>query len=732
MDNFTGGAGNDVFNAAPGASNANTFTALDLLDGGTGTDTLNLNEIGAAGAAAYASTTGATVKNIEIVNYTVSSDNVGDAVTADFSGFSGLQSANIVIAGTDAPLTLLTTKGNATSASVTGATTAAITDGATADTLASVVVADSTGLATITSDALTTLTLNSSTGGATVVAAAGTRTLTANLNGVTAGTLTDAEATSLVVNTSGTATSGVTLTTVKATGVTLNAAVKTTVADVNLTAAKSITVTGAGAVTLTATTDVTALTSINASASTGGITITPALGTGVAFTGGEAKDTIKVGATTKSIAMGGGDDAVTVATVSALGTGGSIDAGAGTDTLVIDTFASAVTASGATTFAKAISNFERLEVSGANAASGATIDLANLDSISYVTYSATNTEDSVISGMASGGTLVIKADQTATKAVVVSVTDASTGTADSLNLVLSKATALANVEVTAANVESINITSTETATTLLGTVTHAATLSATAATSLTVSGNAGVTLGTLTGATKLASIDASGVSTGLVSFTTAALTVASSIKGGAGANTVVASAATKAVTYVGQDKVDTITINNALNNSVTTAGGNDVIVTGSGNDTINAGTGDDAITSGTGLDVISGGAGNDTFNIVAPTNGNTYSTITDINVGDIISVANQGTETFASTKITLADTALFADYLNAAAASTTAAANGNWAWFQFAGNTFLVQDNSDSATFDNGTDIIVRLTGLIDLSTATGGTTNAITIGSQG
>ncbi|NBV88838.1 MAG: hypothetical protein EBR88_04905, partial [Betaproteobacteria bacterium] len=43
VDNFTGGAGNDVFNAAPGASNANTFTALDLLDGGTGTDTLNLN-----------------------------------------------------------------------------------------------------------------------------------------------------------------------------------------------------------------------------------------------------------------------------------------------------------------------------------------------------------------------------------------------------------------------------------------------------------------------------------------------------------------------------------------------------------------------------------------------------------------------------------------------------------------------------------------------------------------
>lgn len=276
------------------------------------------------------------------------------------------------------------------------------------------------------------------------------------------------------------------------------------------------------------------------------------------------------------------------------------------------------------------------------------------------------------------------------------------------------------------------ITSTETATTLLGTVTHAATLSATAATSLVISGNAGVTLGTLTGATKLASIDASGVSTGLVSFTTAALTSAAEIKGGAGENTVVDSAATKAVTYIGQDKVDTITINNALNNVVTTAGGADVIVTGSGNDTINAGDGDDNITSGTGLDVISGGAGNDRFNIVAPLSGNAYVTITDINAGDIISVADQGMETFASTKISLADMALFADYLNAAAASATAAANGNSTWFQFAGNTYLVQDNSNSATFDNGTDIVVRMTGIVDLSTATGGTTNALTIGNIG
>jgi S-layer protein len=45
------------------------------------------------------------------------------------------------------------------------------------------------------------------------------------------------------------------------------------------------------------------------------------------------------------------------------------------------------------------------------------------------------------------------------------------------------------------------------------------------------------------------------------------------------------------------------------------------------------------------------------------------------------------------------------------------------AWFQFAGNTYVVMDSVggagiDSTIFVNGEDLIVKLTGLIDLSLA--------------
>lgn len=724
IDNITGTSGNDTFNAPTG-----TFGALDAIDGGAGSNTLNLSDVGALNASPFVLNTAATVKNVEVLNLITASDHIGDAVTADVSAWTGLQTVNVSIQGVNAPVTLITTKGNVTSATVAGATTSAITDSATTDTLASVTVVESTGLATLTSDALTSVTLKSSTGGATVAAAAATRALTVNLDGVTAGTVTDAEATSLTVNASGTKSSGVTLAAAKATAVTVNAEVATTIADVDIAAAKSLTVTGAGATTVTNTTTVTALTSIDAGGSTGGLTVTPAIGTGVAFTGGSGADAVTVGATTKAIAMGAGDDKVTLNAVAALGTGGSIDGGEGIDTLVFNTYANAVTASATTTFAATISNFERLELSGVNSVAAAAVNLANLDDINHVTFSATNTETTTISNMGANGTIVFTASQTTAKPVTVSLKDA-TGTADVLNVGLSKAAATALVGLTAAGVETVNVTSTETATTLLGTVTHGVEALVIAdATALNISGNAGVTITTLTG-TKLASIDASGVTTGLVSFTTGALTTAATIKGGAGANTIVASGATKAVTYTGQDKVDTITIVNALNNVVNTGAGNDVIVTGSGNDTINAGDGNNVITSGAGLDSITVGKGDNTYIVTSNANGNVYATITGFDKGDKIDFLAGGTATFVTTKIELAPTAAFADFL-AAATAGDGGTNSVISHFQFGGDTYLVQDVSAGSTFINGADQVVKLVGLIDLSTATidGATTNVLTLG---
>lgn len=730
VDTVAGTAGNDTINANPGASNANTFTALDNIDGGAGTDTLNVTEIGAAGAASYVLNAAATVKNVEVLNYTVASDNIGDDVTADVSAWTGLTTANIVISGTDAPVTGLTTKGNVTTATINGATTAAITDSAAAgsDKLATVTLVDTTGLATITSDAVTSLTLNGASGGATVTAAAGARALALNLNNVTGGTVTDAEATTLNVSSSGTKTTAVTLTAAKATTVTVDAAVATTITDVNIAAATSLTVKGAGATTVSALSTVTALTSVDASASTGGLTLGAAIGTGVTFTGGAGNDSVIVGATTKAITTGGGDDTVTVAGTAALGTGGSIDAGEGTDTLKFSTYANAVTASATSTFEGTVSGFERLELSGVNAATGAVINLANLDDINYVTLSATNTDTTTISGMNSGGTIAFTANQTAGKDATVAITNAATGTTDVLNVVLSKATALAAVELIAADVETVNVTSTETATTLLGTVTHALELNATAAKSLNVSGNAGVTFGTLTGATALTSIDASGVTTGLVSLTTAALAGAATIKGGAGANTIVATAATKAVTYEGGAKVDTITINNAQANVINTGAGNDVIVVGTGANTINAGDGDDSITIGAsiGLNTINVGAGTDTLILsAAPSAGGAYASVTGMGVNDKIDFSAFANDAGAlaagalGAKITLGGAAGFANYLDAAAAGTAGGTNAAFGWFQLNGNTYVVLDNSNANTFQDGADAVVELVGLVDLSTAT-------------
>jgi S-layer protein len=119
------------------------------------------------------------------------------------------------------------------------------------------------------------------------------------------------------------------------------------------------------------------------------------------------------------------------------------------------------------------------------------------------------------------------------------------------------------------------------------------------------------------------------------------------------------------------------------------------------------------------LTQLTGGAGSDTFVIgTAGANVNVYSTILDASAGDKIEFANQGVETFARTKLTLGSTAVFQDYANLAAAGD-GSVNGAISWFQFTdGNTYVVMDRSAGASFNNGTDLIVKLAGLVDLSAA--------------
>jgi Ca2+-binding RTX toxin-like protein len=190
------------------------------------------------------------------------------------------------------------------------------------------------------------------------------------------------------------------------------------------------------------------------------------------------------------------------------------------------------------------------------------------------------------------------------------------------------------------------------------------------------------------------------------------------LQGGAGADTLVGGAANDSV------------IANGGNDTFTTGGGTDTINSGAGNDTIDLGAGADSILAAVGSDRITGGSGVDTYALSqANTSKFVYTTITDLTFGataaerDILTFdasTNATAETFTTTALSLGTNATFADYLDAGTVS--AGSEGELSWFQFSGNTYIVQDNSSNTTFDvaNG-DIVVELIGLLDLSVMTVG-----------
>jgi S-layer protein len=238
-----------------------------------------------------------------------------------------------------------------------------------------------------------------------------------------------------------------------------------------------------------------------------------------------------------------------------------------------------------------------------------------------------------------------------------------------------------------------------------------------------------------------------------LTFTTGALAASSTITGSAaGTNTVIFTAANTAatkVTYIGGTGADVITGSNGLNNVVTLGNGdNSFTSTGAGNNTITGGTGIDTISVGTGantinlgggttanfvtigaaagLNVISGlSTGVDTIVLGAvQTAAGFYTSVTGMTAGDILNfdavTANNGTAGALGAKVTLGAASNFSNYLDASASAATGATAGIIKWFQFTdGNTYVVVDNSNTTTFVNGTDSVIQLVGLVDLSTST-------------
>lgn len=439
------------------------------------------------------------------------------------------------------------------------------------------------------------------------------------------------------------------------------------------------------------------LTSVDTSATTGAVSATID-GSTTTYTGGAGKDSVTLAtatALTKAINLGAGDDSLSFGALAVTGSSAALAGGDGTDTLSMTAAAADGLDGAPVTF---YSGFERLTI---NAAYGdvdgvkdtLTLNMANLGFTNYVTTSGSaadgaNTDVLVLDKMASGATIVL----TAAGEVTVGVADAATGTADVLNAVVTGATAGVASTLTAANVESINVTATDSLLDDNGdgkddaVVTHSMILNADKATTVTATGNANLTLD-LTNSTKVTLIDGSAM-TGVLTATSKNTTSATTIKGGAGDDVLSAATGTTA----------------------------DVLVGGAGDDTLH---------NNAGLSTLTGGAGADLFVIsAAGTNVNSYNTITDLASGDGIQFT--GADSFQAAKVALGDTAVFQDFANA---SVNAVGVNDVAWFQFGGNTYAVVDKGvNSTTFVNGEDLIVKITGQVDLSTAAFNATSGILV----
>ncbi len=645
--------GSSVKVAASGVTTGTTTVGGTTAASGDVAVTVAGVQSGAATVGAVAVTGGKTVSvTVSDVNSTVNTTATQSAVTV-----TGDANTTSVTVSQDKAATASATAAGKANGAVT-ITDVNAASGTAAGKIAAVTL-NSFGAATIDSSALTTVTLSGTgtslgIGRGALTATPTANTLALNVSGLTVtGAITDTEAA---------ADDGFTTINLASTGT------ASTIASLVAADATTLNISGDAKVTLTAQT-LASLTTVTVT-NTAGASLGTALGNSVLFTGGAGADSIEIGATTKAITMGAGNDTVIVDSAT-LGAGGSLSGGDGTDTLVANVNGSAFSAD------PAFGGFETLRVAGAAAqgshnANGFTaLEIGATAGATTFTNVAVNVGLTVLAAP-TGGTTVTLAN--------------ATGTSDSFNLTLSSSGALAAGSVTLAGVETVNIAATDTNTTAH---VDSLTLVATSAKTVVVTGNAGLTL-TNTADTLVTSFDASAVTgTGsAVTYTSANVTIGENvtIKGGAGADVLTGTA--------------------------------------TANDTISGGAGADTLVYNGGLDVFTGGAGADTFTVGAIGTKALYLTVTDATAGDIFGLAGATTVTSTQAamgaKITLGAAATLDQYLDSAAAGDgTTGTGANITWFQFGGDTYIVVDNGAGASFTSGADAVIKLTGAVDLSTAT-------------
>ena len=361
-DNLTGGSANDTFNSSlvydanEATTTTSTLAISDTVLGGTGTDTFNIIVSGAQDG-------GVTIPPFSVSGVEIFNIRNTVAQTATFAATSGL-----------------------TTAAADRATGAVTVTGLASGAVAGVI-----------GDTLITNGATSFSWGAAVTSG------TVNISGgVTAGAITTAGTlmTSNTVNSTGAAnTIGALTVGAAVTSATINATTALTATSLGSTALTTVTVTGAGAVSLGSTALQATVSTLDASAATGALTV--ALGTLV----------------TQTVTGGSGNDIITSGAVL---TTGSVSAGTGTDTLVIGSNVSHVNTA---SLGAKYTGFETLRLSG-------TLDVSLVSGLTALQV----TDAAVLTNL------------TATQAAAIQIrSNASDGTGDAQSFALATATGTADV-----------------------------------------------------------------------------------------------------------------------------------------------------------------------------------------------------------------------------------------------------------------------------------------------
>ena len=608
-DTVMAGSGNNNIN---GTGAANTLTAGDNIDGGPGSDTINISS-----TAGDITVTGVTVKNIETAVLSGAAN-----VNLDTSAWTGLTSLTVTSAATAietiiaAPTTVVnvtnTTAKNLnisggggnmavtnniggwiyigqsavanamTSVSTYGGSDIYVQDrsgpsASTGSTLTTVSIDGSdgsSGVANLTGNAISNVNIANTNQVVTVNAAAGARSLAIGLNNVNGGYITDATATAVTVTSSGAANSLAQLSAASATAVTLSGDKALTLNGTFFTSATSLTVNNSALVTVDNYYPANKLTSVTVTGSGGFTSDLSGQGgqlTTIDASGSSGPNTVTIN-TAQAYKGGSGVDIVTASAAPTK----VVDGGAGTNDVFV--------MNGSAFSLSNVVNFETLA-----AGSGAS-GFVNAGGFGHLTQGAV-AGSMAWNGVAAGTDLTF----TASPGYSTDIVAATNTLADVLNVILKSADALDASTLTANEIEAINISlvDTDASKYVDSIIINDSTLNY-----LNITGNTGLRLAC--NSSNIYSVDASAVTntagaanTGL-QWTTGPLNYAATIKG----------------TSTGGD-----TINAALSNNPVTifayAGANSLTGAASSISAINGGSGADTITGGSAKDYLLGGGGAD-------------------------------------------------------------------------------------------------------------------------